>query len=106
MLLTNANEKSPRRLAPSQQSDVWPSTEVSRILIFEDMLFVAWDLESMLQGLGFDVCGLAPTGEAAIELAAGLNPNFLLVDINLGHGIDGIEAARRICATAMRRSCS
>jgi CheY-like chemotaxis protein len=99
MLLTNENEKSPRRGAPSQQSSVGPSTEAPRILIIEDVLFVAWDLESMLQDLGFDVCGLAPTGEAAIELAARLTPNFLLVDINLGPGIDGIEAARRICTT-------
>jgi CheY-like chemotaxis protein len=99
MLLTNESKKSPRRDAPSRQSDAEPSIEAPRILIIEDVLFVAWDLESMLQDLGFDVCGLAPTGEAAIKLAARLNPNFLVVDINLGPGIDGIEAARRICAT-------
>jgi CheY-like chemotaxis protein len=99
MLLTNESKKSPRRDVPSRHSDVESSTAAPRILIIEDVLFVAWDLESMLQDLGFDVCGLAPTGEAAIELAARLTPNFLLVDINLGPGIDGIEAARRICTT-------
>jgi CheY-like chemotaxis protein len=56
-------------------------------------------LESLVQDLKLQPCGLAAHGEAAIEQAAELEPNLLLMDINLGTGMDGIEAARRIRET-------
>ncbi len=49
---------------------------------------------------GFEVAGEAESGEQAVELAASLAPQLVLMDINLP-GINGIEAARRI--TAARR---
>ena len=44
---------------------------------------------------GFDVVGEAASGEEAVELAAAMAPQLVLMDINMG-GINGIEAARRI----------
>ena len=44
---------------------------------------------------GFEVVGEAESGEEAIELAAALAPQLVLMDINMG-GISGIEATRRI----------
>jgi two-component system, NarL family, invasion response regulator UvrY len=44
---------------------------------------------------GFDVVGEAGSGEEAVELAATLAPQLVLMDINMG-GISGIEATRRI----------
>ena len=47
---------------------------------------------------GFDVVGEAETGEEAVELFERLQPGLVLMDINLGRGINGIEATRRITA--------
>ena len=47
---------------------------------------------------GFDVVGEAESGEEAVELFERLEPGLVLMDINLGRGINGIEATRRITA--------
>ena len=44
------------------------------------------------------VAGIASNGEAAVEMASDLSPDLILMDIDLGAGIDGIEAAARIRA--------
>ena len=44
---------------------------------------------------GFEVAGEAESGEQAVELAATLRPDLVLMDINLP-GINGVEAIRRI----------
>ncbi len=46
---------------------------------------------------GFDVVGDAKSGEEALEQAAALSPDLVLMDINMD-GIGGIEATRRIVA--------
>jgi DNA-binding NarL/FixJ family response regulator len=44
---------------------------------------------------GFEVAGEAETGEAAVDAARDVEPDLVLMDVNLP-GIDGIEATRRI----------
>jgi DNA-binding NarL/FixJ family response regulator len=46
---------------------------------------------------GFEVVGEAETGESSVELANELDPDLVLMDVNLP-GIDGLEATRRILA--------
>lgn len=45
---------------------------------------------------GFRWAGEAPSGEGAIEAVDRLHPDLVLLDVRMP-GIDGIEAARRIC---------
>ena len=66
------------------------------ILIVEDEAIVAMDLRLHLQDLGYAVSGLASTGEEAVAMAARTRPSLVLMDISLGAGMDGIEAAHHM----------
>ena len=50
----------------------------ARILIVEDELIVAEDLRMTLTSLGYDVVGIAESGELAIKLADEKNPDIIL----------------------------
>jgi CheY-like chemotaxis protein len=67
-----------------------------RAIVVEDELFVAWHIESMLTDADVEVCGIAAHGQEAIEKAVAMRPEIVIMDINLGEGMDGIEAAQRI----------
>lgn len=69
----------------------------TRILVAEDNDLVALTLEEQLKGLGYDVIGVARTGAEAIDLAARLNPDIIIMDIRMPE-VDGTEAASRINA--------
>jgi CheY-like chemotaxis protein len=69
-----------------------------KVLIVEDESVIAWALQSLVEDLGHEVLEAAASGEAAIAAAAEHQPELILMDINLGGGIDGIEAAGRIQA--------
>jgi two-component system, response regulator PdtaR len=71
-------------------------TEKIRVLIVEDESLVAEDLKEMLLGFGYEVPGIADTGEAAIALAAEHRPDLVLMDINLASAMDGITAGGEI----------
>ena len=67
-----------------------------RVLIVEDELLVAWHLESRAREQNFEVSGLVPDGEGAVEQAIDLEVDLVLMDVRLAGRFDGIEAARRI----------
>ena len=48
---------------------------------------------------GFEVVGEAETGEDAVILAADLQPDLVLMDVNLP-GINGVDATRRILSAS------
>jgi PAS domain S-box-containing protein len=69
---------------------------LGRILIVEDEAVVAHDLGASLTELGYSVLGDAASGEEAIQQAARLSPDLVLMDIRLAGKIDGIEATAAI----------
>jgi CheY-like chemotaxis protein len=68
----------------------------ARILIVEDQIVIARELETRLKGLGYTVVRIALSGEEAIQAASELRPDLVLVDIALKGTMDGITAAERI----------
>ncbi|GMW00417.1 MAG: hypothetical protein AMXMBFR84_15540 [Candidatus Hydrogenedentota bacterium] len=68
----------------------------SRILIVDDEIIIARELETRLRGMGYEVCAVAGSGVEAIQLADMLNPDLVLMDIVLKGDLDGIEAASEI----------
>jgi len=65
----------------------------ARILVVEDEALIADDLQTTLQRLGYDVPAPLATGREAIDAAAGLKPQLVLMDIKLQGTMDGIDAA-------------
>lgn len=66
-----------------------------RILLVEDEALIAIAETEMLRSCGYEVI-VAATGQKAVELAGEGGIDLVLMDIDLGAGIDGTEAARRI----------
>lgn len=72
--------------------------DVLSVLIVDDDPSMARLMADLVVGSGGAVCAIAGSGEAALDaLAAGAQPDLVLLDINLP-GIDGIETAGRILA--------
>ena len=67
-----------------------------RLLIVEDEILTADYMQHLLLELGHEVCGHAVSAETALRLAKTAKPDFILMDVNLGRGGDGISAAQEI----------
>jgi CheY-like chemotaxis protein len=69
-----------------------------RILIVEDEILIALELESLLQDLGHDVVGMAASSGDALSLGQELKPDLAFVDIHLADGPTGVDVARHLAA--------
>lgn len=68
-----------------------------RLFLVDDHPVVRAGLVALLGGEhDIDVVGEAPGGEEALRAIAVRKPDVVLMDLQLGDGIDGVEATRRI----------
>ncbi len=67
-----------------------------KVLIVEDEGVVALSLKIMLKKIGYEVAGIAITGEEAIAMAKEHLPDVILMDIHLKGDMDGIQATKEI----------
>ncbi|WP_369200135.1 response regulator [Streptomyces sp. PU-14G] len=68
-----------------------------RVLLCDDHAVVRAGLRALLSSTdGIDVVGEAGSGEEALAMAAGLSPDVVLMDLQLGAGMDGVTATRRL----------
>ncbi|MEU6867284.1 response regulator transcription factor [Streptomyces sp. NPDC046876] len=72
---------------------------MTTLLLCDDHAVVRAGLLALLGSApDIEVLGEAGSGEEAVALAARLRPDVVLMDLQLGEGIDGVEATRRITA--------
>ncbi|GAA2223230.1 response regulator transcription factor [Streptomyces amakusaensis] len=73
-----------------------------RILLCDDHAVVRAGLLALLGSEpDIEVVGEAGSGEEAVAMAGKLRPDVVLMDLQLGAGIDGVEATRRIAGTGV-----
>lgn len=66
------------------------------ILIVEDELIIAEDMNTMLSKMGYHVMDIALDAQEAIQFLEAHKPDLILLDIRLGGKKDGIELAEEI----------
>ncbi len=77
-------------------SEYYQHVGAPKILIVEDEMITALDLQCELCTLGYEVAGVAKSGDEALRLTNESNPDLVLMDVKLIGKMDGIEAAKRI----------
>ena len=70
--------------------------KIPRVLIVEDDEIIANLITLMLEKKGYTIVGKSASGEESIRKAAELEPDLILMDINLNGQMDGVTAARYI----------
>jgi diguanylate cyclase (GGDEF)-like protein/PAS domain S-box-containing protein len=68
----------------------------ARILIVEDEIVVAQDIQSTLTQLGYEAPKAVASGKAALDILDSVQPNLVLMDIHLAGKMDGITTAEHI----------
>lgn len=66
---------------------------MNKIMIVEDEAVIALRLQQRLKSMGFDVAGVAYSGEEAVESARDLRPDLILTNIMIPGKLDGIQVA-------------
>ena len=70
---------------------------MKKIMIVEDEMIIAMGYAAALINASFDVPNvIIDTGEEAVKIILSVNPDLVLMDINLKGEIDGIDAAKQI----------
>ncbi len=64
-----------------------------KVLVVEDNIFIALDLEGQLEEMGHEVVGIAATATKAIEMSRESVPDLAIVDLQLADGSRGQDAA-------------
>jgi hypothetical protein len=74
-----------------------------KVLIVDDDPQIRDLLQLRLNILGYDVCGMAGSGEEAVKLTLETKPDIVLMDIRMPGEKDGITAAYEIKASSDAR---
>jgi two-component system, response regulator PdtaR len=76
------------------------SSETIRVLIAEDEALIRLDLKEMLEEEGYSVVAEVGDGQQAVDRAAELRPDLVILDIQMPV-LDGLSAAEQIASARM-----
>jgi len=65
----------------------------TKILIVEDELIFAHEMELWLKDAGYEIVGITSQGSKALDWAVSFKPDIVIMDVQLKGRIDGIQAA-------------
>ncbi|MFY9637495.1 MAG: response regulator, partial [Methanobacterium sp.] len=68
----------------------------SRIFIIEDDAIEAMDIKINLESMGYEVLGVAGSGEEALQKLSQSKPDLVLIDIVIKGAMNGVEVAHKI----------
>ena len=66
----------------------------TQVMIVEDEGVVALDIRKHLEKFGYNITGIHPSGEEAVERFPSEKPDLVLMDIRLQGDLDGLETAQ------------
>lgn len=75
-----------------------PTQRKPRILLADDEIVIAMQIEDLVQAEGYEVAGIAANAAQAVEMAQRLKPDLVIMDIVMPGDMDGIDA----CAVIQR----
>lgn len=78
---------------------ITPAPHTLKLLVVEDEALLREYMVIALRQLGYRAVRSIATGESALEEIPKFEPDVLILDIDLGAGISGIEVARRVVRT-------
>lgn len=70
--------------------------EKACVLLAEDEVLIAMEIQDTLEEHDYKVCGIAVTSWDAVKLADRERPMLALVDVNLANGSNGLDAVREM----------
>jgi len=69
---------------------------IEKIMVVEDEIITAMELKIVLEQEGYTVSDLITSGQLAVKKALEIQPDLVIMDIQLKGIMDGIEAAEEI----------
>jgi len=94
-IIRNSSARSAERDIARAQIAI-ASMIAGRVLIIEDESIIGLELAALVNDLGHDVTGVAPSYSTAVELGISQKPDLILADIKLADEKTGIEAVQSL----------
>ena len=85
-----------RLASPPVSESTADSAPARRVMIVEDESVISLDIKNSLMRLGYDIAGVAASGESALSKIQSNRPDIILMDIHLKGEMTGIDVSEKV----------